>query len=372
MSRAASLFDDVEAFLHHQQTARHLSPHTLRAYTGDLVELVDTLEAAGPVAVRDVDVVALRRHLATLAGKGLHVRSVARKVSAIRAFFRWLAAEGRVDVNPAAALKVAKRGRPLPRFLTRAQVEALLLAPKADTWAGRRDRAILEVLYSTGARVAEASALDLGDLDVAEGTALLRGKGRKERLAGLGRPALAALSSYLDATERLRRRRHRTAVFLNKTGGRLTVRGIARVLDQHARAAGLPAGTSPHVLRHSFATHLLEAGANLREVQEMLGHASLASTQVYTHLTLEALKKVYDAAHPRARGSGAPTARPGRGPDGADDVGPGDGARREDDSEDDDAEHDAGLGDPPGADDGDSGRGGGRDRRRGGGRAPSN
>lgn len=372
MSRAASLFDDVEAFLHHQQTARHLSPHTLRAYTGDLVELVDTLEAAGPVAVRDVDVVALRRHLATLAGKGLHVRSVARKVSAIRAFFRWLAAEGRVDVDPAAALKVAKRGRPLPRFLTRAQVEALLLAPKADTWAGRRDRAILEVLYSTGARVAEASALDLGDLDVAEGTALLRGKGRKERLAGLGRPALAALSSYLDATERLRRRRHRTAVFLNKTGGRLTVRGIARVLDQHARAAGLPAGTSPHVLRHSFATHLLEAGANLREVQEMLGHASLASTQVYTHLTLEALKKVYDAAHPRARGSGAPTARPGRGPDGADDLGPGDGARSEDDSEDDDAEHDAGLGDTPGADGGDSGRGGGRDRRRGGGRAPSN
>ena len=301
MSPAASLLDDVEAFLHHQETARHLSPHTLRAYTGDLVELVETLEADGPVAAASVDVVALRRHLGHLAERGLHVRSVARKVSAVRAFFRWLATEGRVPVDPAAALRIPKRGRPLPRFLSKAQVEALLVAPRGDGWTARRDRALLETLYSTGARVAEAAALDLADLDMVDGTALLRGKGRKERLAGLGRPAVAALQAYLDATERERRRRHRAAVFLNKSGGRLSVRGVARVLEGHALAAGLPAGTSPHVLRHSFATHLLEAGANLREVQELLGHASLASTQVYTHLTLDALKRVYDAAHPRAR-----------------------------------------------------------------------
>lgn len=307
-TRGPTLLDEIEAFLHHQQTSRQLSPHTMRAYTGDLVELSATLEHAGPVRADEVDVLGLRRHLGTLSERGLHVRSVARKVSAIRAFFRWLCAEGRVPADPAAALKVAKRGRPLPRFLSRAQVEALLVAPRDDAWTGLRDRALLETLYSTGARVAEAAALDLADLDLAGGTALLRGKGRKERLAGLGTPAQAALSLYLDATERLRRRRHRHAVFLNRDGARLSVRGIARSLAHHARAAGLPAGTSPHVLRHSFATHLLEAGANLREVQELLGHASLTSTQVYTHLSLDALKRVYDAAHPRARRGAAPDA----------------------------------------------------------------
>ncbi len=301
MTRATSLIDDVEAFLHHQGTARNLSPHTLRAYTGDLAELCDTLEKEAPVAAKDVDLLALRRHLSGLAERGLHVRSVARKISAIRAFFRWLAAEGRVDVDPASALRVPKRGRPLPKFLSTAEVEALLAAPEGTDWLAARDRALLETIYSTGARVAEAAALDLADVDLSEGTALLRGKGRKERLAGLGGPAVAALLAYLETSARARIRRHRTALFLNPRGDRLSIRGIARVLDRCARIAGLPAGTSPHVLRHSFATHLLEGGANLREVQEMLGHASLSSTQVYTHLTLAALKKTYDAAHPRAK-----------------------------------------------------------------------
>ena len=307
MTPRTSLLDAVEAFLHHQETSRSLSPHTLKAYAGDLVEMTETLEARGPVAPGEVDVLALRRHLATLAAKGLHVRSIARKVSSIRALFRWLAVEGVIGPDPAAALKVAKRGRPLPKFLSRKDVDALLAfsgprgAPDGGSWAALRDRALLETLYSTGARVAEAAALDLDDVDLRDGTALLRGKGRKERVAALGRPAVACIRAYLDATDRARRRRHRSAVFLNKAGGRLSIRGIARSLDARARAAGLPPGTSPHVLRHSFATHLLEGGANLREVQEMLGHASLASTQIYTHLTLESLKKVYDAAHPRAR-----------------------------------------------------------------------
>jgi site-specific recombinase XerD len=304
--RIVSLLDAVEAFLHHQEAARNLSPHTLKAYAGDLVELTQTLEADAPVAPEDVDVLALRRHLSALAAKGLHVRSVARKVSAIRALFRWLSVEGAIGADPAAALRVARRGRPLPRCLSRKDVDALLASAddaretRDGPWTALRDRALLETLYSTGARVAEAAALDLGDVELAEGTALLRGKGRKERVAALGRPAVAALVAYLEATDRARRRHHRSAVFLNKAGGRLSVRGIARALATRARAAGLPTGTSPHVLRHSFATHLLEGGANLREVQEMLGHASLASTQVYTHLTLAALKKVYDAAHPRA------------------------------------------------------------------------
>jgi integrase/recombinase XerC len=298
--RGASLLEEAEAFLHHQSTARDLSPHTMRAYTGDLVELSATLEAEGAVRAGDVDVTALRRHLASLADRGLHVRSIARKVSAIRAFFRWLVTEGRIETDPAAALRIPKRGRPLPKFLTRGQVEALLEAPKGTGWTALRDRALLELLYSTGARVAEASGLDVADIDLDEGATLLRGKGRKERVAALGRPAIEALHRYLDATVRERRRTGK-AVFVNRAGARLSVRGVARVLEKHATSVGLPTGTSPHVLRHSFATHLLEGGANLREVQELLGHASLSSTQIYTHLTLDALKKVYDAAHPRAK-----------------------------------------------------------------------
>ena len=300
----ASVLEDVEAFLHQQGTARDLSPHTLRAYTGDLVEMCATLEERGPVETGSVDLLALRRHLSRLQTRGLSVRSVARKISAIRAFFRWSTVEGRARADPASLLRVPKRGRPLPRFLTPAQIEALLAAPAGDDWTALRDRALLEVLYSSGARVAEAAGMRLSDLDEGEGTVALRGKGRKERLGSLGRPAVAALRAYLAATDRAGRRKNPRAVFLNKAGGALSARGIARVVERHAKAAGLPP-TSPHVLRHSFATHLLENGANLREVQEMLGHASLATTQVYTHLSLATLKKVYAMAHPRAYGAGA-------------------------------------------------------------------
>ncbi len=299
MKRTLSLLEEIEAFLHHQATARNVSRHTTRAYTGDLVELSAAVEKDGPVPAADVDLSTLRRHLAALKERGLNVRSVARKISAIRALFRWLAAEGRIDADPAAALKVPKRGRPLPKVLSKDEVKHLIEGVTGDGWSALRDRAVLETLYSTGARVAEAAGMDLGDLDLDMGAVLLRGKGRKERLAGLGAPAVAALSAYLAASHE--KRRNGNAVFVNRAGGRLTVRSIARLLSRAATAAGLPAGASPHVLRHSFATHLLEAGANLREVQEMLGHASLSSTQVYTHLTLESLKRVYDKAHPRSR-----------------------------------------------------------------------
>jgi integrase/recombinase XerC len=299
--RAPSLLDEIEAFLHHQETARRMSRHTIRAYAGDLCELSAAVEEKGPVPAGRVDVDVLRRHLSKLKEKGLNVRSVARKISAIRALFRWLAAEGRVSFDPAAGLRVPKRGRPLPRILAKDEVERLLGAPSGDSWSALRDRAILETLYSTGARVAEAAGMNVEDVDVESGTVNLRGKGRKERVAGLGKPAAAALVAYLRATPKSLRRDD-AAVFVNRAGRRLSVRGIARILDRSAKVAGLPAGTSPHTLRHSFATHLLEAGANLREVQEMLGHASLSSTQVYTHLSLAALKRTYDAAHPRAKG----------------------------------------------------------------------
>jgi tyrosine recombinase XerC len=298
--RRRGLLEDVEAFLHHEQTVRNLSPHTLRAYSQDLVELAGSLDGGEAAPASAVDLLALRRHLSRVKDRGLHARSVARKVSAIRSFFRWLAVEGRIGSDPAAALKTPKRGRPLPRFLTRDEVERLLLAPSGTTWTDLRDRALLETLYSTGARAAEAAGADLSELDLDEGLLRLRGKGRKERLGHLGRPAVEAVRAYLAQTSS-GRRRHRDALFLNRDGGRLSVRGVARVLERHLAAAGLPAGTSPHVLRHSFATHLLEAGANLREVQEMLGHESVATTQIYTHVTLDTLRRAYDAAHPRAR-----------------------------------------------------------------------
>ncbi|MDJ0974432.1 MAG: tyrosine recombinase XerC [Planctomycetota bacterium] len=300
MSRARSTRADVRAFLRHLETVRNLSPNTLRAYGGDLDDLLAVLDAFGVTTFQAVDLFTLRRYLATLREKQLSPKSVARRISAIRALFRWLLGAGRIEIDPSQALRTPKRDRRLPRVLSPDEIEQLLETPPVDTWLGLRDRAIFETLYSTGARVSELAGLDLPDLDLADGTALLRGKGRKERLAGLGGPCLAALDAYFDAIAAMRVRRDRRAVFLNRYGARLSTRGIARVLDKHVAAAGLPSGVSPHTLRHSFATHILQAGANLREVQELLGHKNVASTQVYTHLTLDHLKQVYDRAHPRS------------------------------------------------------------------------
>jgi integrase/recombinase XerC len=180
------------------------------------------------------------------------------------------------------------------------QVTRLLAAPAGDGWSALRDRAVLETLYSTGARVAELVGLDLGTIDLDEGTALLRGKGRKERLGGLGGPCVEALERYLAATDAAAIRRDPRPVFLNRRGRRLGARGVARLLERHVLAAGLPKGVHPHTMRHSFATHLLQAGANLREVQEMLGHRDVTTTQIYTHLTLDHLMRVYERAHPRS------------------------------------------------------------------------
>lgn len=292
---------DVSAWLDHAETVRNLSPHTLRAYRTDLGALASGLAAMDIHTTHQVDLFVLRRYLARLRDRALTRRSIARHISAIRSFFRWLHASGRCPTDPAEGLRAPRRGRPLPRVLDGAQVLSLLEAPDATTWAGCRDRALLETLYSTGARVSELAGLSLRDLDLIEGTALLRGKGRKERMAGLGRPCLDALDRYMDAVRAAQIRRDPDALFLNRYGRRLSVRGIARVLEKHATAVGMPAGTSPHTLRHSFATHILQAGANLREVQELLGHQSVQSTQIYTHLTLDHLRRVYDQAHPRAR-----------------------------------------------------------------------
>ena len=296
-----SLLDDVAAFLHHLEVVDDRSPHTLRAYEADLRQMATALEAAGIERTADVDLLALRHVLAGLKGAQLAPTTLARRISAIRTFFRWLAAEGRIEGNPAAALRTPRRPRVLPRVLSPEEVERLLETPTTDDWGGLRDAALLETLYSTGARVAEVADLDLGRLDLTAGVVRLRGKGRRQRIGALGRPCVKAVRAYLDETRRVGLRHDARAVFLNRWGERLSTRGIARVLEKHIRRAGLPAEVHPHTLRHSFATHLLQHGANLREVQELLGHRNVATTQIYTHLSLDHLVRIYDAAHPRAR-----------------------------------------------------------------------
>ncbi len=301
MSAVRTLRADASAYLRHIDAVRNLSPHTLRAYRSDLDELVTGLETNGIKHSGAVDLFALRRYLTTLRDRGLAPRSTARKISAIRAFFAWLAEAGRIPANPAESLRLPKRPRSLPKVLSREEVAALLdYRPEGGGWRAARDRALLETLYSTGARISEMAALDLGDIDLDDGTVLLKGKGRKERIAGLGAPCREALEDYLVEVSDARARKDRRAVFLNRFGTRLTTRGMARVLEKRVAAAGVRRGVTPHTLRHSFATHMLQAGANLREVQELLGHASVASTQVYTHLTLDHLMRVYKKAHPRA------------------------------------------------------------------------
>jgi len=303
---ARTLWSDLEAFLHHLEVVEDRSPHTLRAYWNDLSRVVADLEARGVVRAPDVDLLVLRAHLAGLRREKLAPTTVARRISAVRTFFRWMGREGRIEGNPAEGLRTPRRPRSLPRVLTPEEVERLLEIPPEEGWQGERDRALLETLYSTGARVAEAAGLDLRDLDLDGGTVRLRGKGRRERLGALGRPCVEALRAYLERTRVERRRRDAHAVFLNRWGERLSARGVARALARHVARAGLPAEVHPHTLRHSFATHLLERGANLREVQELLGHRNVSTTQIYTHLTLDHLVRVYERAHPR---SGAPRAR---------------------------------------------------------------
>ncbi len=304
MTRArppADLSEAMERFLAHLRVVRNLSGHSLSAYGTDLVQLADFLETRSvtdPAAVTHLDI---RGWLGALREKGLARASVSRKLAAVRSFFRWLHREGLVPADPGATLRTPRKEKRLPIYLSREEVERLLAAPSGPGLMPRRDRAILEVLYSSGMRVSELSGLDESDLDLRAGVARVLGKGRRERLAGLGSHAVDALRAYLSGKHRSSRVRHVEAVFVNRSGTRLSPRGIQRVVARWLRAAGLDPRISPHKLRHSFATHLLDAGADLRSVQELLGHRNLATTQIYTHVTASRLREVYDRAHPRAR-----------------------------------------------------------------------
>jgi integrase/recombinase XerC len=293
--------DQVNRFLEHLQDARAFSAHTQRAYAVDLAGFLDFLERRGEAASFPAGLTrtTVRAYLVALAEQGYSKRSAARKLSSLRSLLNYLVGAGALGANPAEGVRAPKLDKPLPRFLEVGEVNRLLeSAGGQDLWS-LRDRAILETLYGAGLRVSELVSIDENDLDLAGGLVHAKGKGRKERLSPLGRSAAEALARYL-AAKRRRGAAPGPAAFINRRGARLDVRSIRRLLAKYQTRAGLARPISPHVLRHSFATHLLDRGADLRVVQDLLGHASLASTQIYTHLTAERLKTAYEAAHPRA------------------------------------------------------------------------
>ncbi len=315
MSRSGAYGTAVEGFLAYLRDQRHASRETLRAYEGDLSQfgefLADHGAADRPPGPDGIDTLAVRAFIAGLHRRGLGKASVARKLAAVRSFLRHAVREGRATGNPAADVPGPKLVRGLPRNLTVDEVFALLDGISDDDVAGIRDRAILELLYATGLRVGELVSLDLADVDLAGGMVRVLGKGRKERVVPFGRKAEVAVKRWLEAAHPLRASGEgEDALFVNRRGGRLTDRSVRRILDRRLREAAVEARVSPHSLRHSFATHMLGAGADLRAIQELLGHASLSTTQRYTHVSVEALMAVYDRAHPRARRG---RARRGRG-----------------------------------------------------------
>ena len=321
---AVPVADDpaVAQFVRHLRAERNASEHTLAGYLSDIRQFCEQLwgaDAKPPFPWKSPDRFAARRFLASFQKAGRAPATASRKMSSLRSFFRFLVREGLVKDNPFAGLQQPKARRRLPKVLSREEVVRLLEAParlreEARTreeksgarfadYAALRDTAILELLYSTGMRIAELCGLTDARLDLLSGTALVRGKGKKERFCPIGRPAAKALQMALDARDgwlaSLGEGRAKN-LFVNKSGGPLTPRSVERSLKKYLAGAGLDPALTPHVMRHSFATHLLDAGADLRSVQELLGHASLSTTQIYTHVSVERLKEEYGKAHPRA------------------------------------------------------------------------
>lgn len=292
--------DALDAFVHHIRLERRHSPATVDAYRVDVTAFARSCVDLGIDAPGEVVPSVLRRWLAALHEQGYARTSIARKVSAVRALYRLLRRRGVVDDDPTLRLSTPRRGRGLPRVLRVDQVERLLGAPDPDTPDGARDRALLELLYGTGARVAEASALDVADVDLRVGQVRLSGKGKKQRIVPLGEPAADAIGHYLGAARPSLVHQPTSALFVGGSGDRLGTRTARRIVERAARIAGL-GRVSPHTLRHSFATHLLDGGADLRAVQELLGHASLATTQRYTHVSRAHLVEAYTVAHPHGR-----------------------------------------------------------------------
>ncbi len=317
----------VEQFAHYLKFERHFSPYTSRCYEADLRQYVEYLtqqiaeddaptngdEAALAQKIdarmAAADAMQIRAFLAYLDGFGYSAATTARKIATLRSFYKWQLKRGTIENNPMVLIRTPKQAKRLPKAITVEQVDKLLSMPDNRDTLGARDRAILETLYSTGVRVSELVDLDRSDLDMEEQTLRVRGKGKKERIVPLGTHALAAIRHYLTLLEpdpQFKGLRSRAMIdpsvplFINKNGGRLSSRSVRRKLDKYLKAADLDSTISPHTLRHSFATHLLDNGADLRSVQELLGHQSLSTTQIYTHLSTMRLRESYEEAHPRA------------------------------------------------------------------------
>jgi integrase/recombinase XerC len=290
---------EIAGFLRYLDRERNASPHTIRAYAADLEQFQAHLaeEMGRPGTLADVDHLLIRAFLARMHRGGLKKVSAARKLATLRTFFRYLCREGILDRNPARALLSPRMERRIPAHLEENEIAGLIEVP-GDTDSALRARAILEMLYATGIRCAELVGLDIGDLDLEARTVLVLGKGSKERIVPFGQPAGAALRAYLVVRAKASRRSQ--AVFLNARGGRLTDRSVRHIVSHRVKQVALTRRMSPHSLRHSFATHLLERGADLRSIQELLGHASLSTTQRYTHVNARHILDIYKKTHPRA------------------------------------------------------------------------
>jgi integrase/recombinase XerC len=283
------------AFLEYLAVERGASPHTLRSYAADLREFRRFLAGRSVADLRKVDARLIRAYLAALHERRLSKATVARQLASVRSWLRFLARRGVIAFNPGRQVISPRVGRRLPSFLPKDEATGLLDLPPEDSEPGRRDHALLELLYATGLRVAECCGLDRNDLDHGQGTVRVLGKGNKERVVPVGETALDAVEAYLRV-----RGDGGGPLFRNIRGGRLTVRSVHRIVKARARLAGISQRVTPHTLRHTFATHMLGEGADLRLIQELLGHSRLSTTQRYTHVSPEQLMKVYDKAHPRA------------------------------------------------------------------------
>ena len=294
----------IQAFLNYLRIERNASDLTVKSYADDLAHISEFFqEQTGSLPEpRQIEVAILRSYVSYLHECGYARTTVARRLACLRSFFRYCNREGICETNPAKPLRTPRAGRKLPHFLTTDQVGALLIAPPANLPAGLRDRAILETMYSAGLRVSELVGLSVSDWDRSAGILRVMGKGRKERLAPVGSYATKALDHWMTVREPDPKapEKQRAAIFLNRFGRRLTTRSIGRMLETHIQTAGLTQQTTPHTLRHSFATHLLDGGADLRSVQELLGHKSLTTTQIYTHVSTRRLRETYEKAHPHA------------------------------------------------------------------------
>lgn len=298
VTASSSIVDVSEEFMRAAAAERDLSPHTLSAYRSDLKAFAEWAGRSGCRSLHEVDRTLLRRYVAFLAERRYARRSIARKASALRSVLAWAVSRGVIAASPAVDLDAPKLDHPLPRVMRAADAARLCELPPGDEPVGLRDRAILELLYGSGLRVAELCALDVDDIDLRHSTVEVTGKGRKQRRLPIGRPTVEAIDLYLEQA-RPELWKEGPALFLNRRGKRLGPRSVRTMITTYLSAEGAP-HISPHTLRHSFATHMLDGGADLRAVQELLGHESLATTQIYTHVSTERLKAVYEQSHPRA------------------------------------------------------------------------